>query len=389
MQVQSLKFVKFILGLTFLFLLSMTVKAEKVKVSLKEGLKVKHNDSEFQLQGRIMWDYDRFDKAFNEGESGYHSELRHTRLTFKSEFQKKWRAKLQIDIEQADDSTDLTTGIADIYIQYVGWDHLEMTIGKTKEPFSLEQMTSSKDISVIERSMATSAFSPGRHVGVGLSHELDKMTWALGLYEAEDDEESSHYALTGRLTYTPWSNQKHLLHLGLAGSLRELEGESYKIKEEAEVHTAKKVVTSGKTLADQVQLLGLEAAWVKGPLSLQAEYMTARIKAEIEEDASYAGYYLQASYFLTKESRPYKYGIFEQVKPNHSFGAWELVARYSVLDAQDNQKGVKAANITLGVNYFINDKVRLMANYIHTDLTEEEIEETQGHALSLRLQYRF
>ena len=380
------------LALLCLAFISTPTFAEKTKISLKDGLKIKRDDTEFQFKARIMWDYDSFEGAHNEGKSSNDSELRHTRLTFQSEHNNEWEAKLQIDIDPADKVADsFTTSVADVYIQYIGWKDLDITIGKAKEPFGLETMTSSKDTTTIERSMASSAFSPGRNVGIGLSGEINQMTWALGLYEAnEENEDQNNYAVTTRFTYTPWHNEhNNLLHLGLAGSIRDFDGEEYKIKERAEVHTADKIVTSAKILADQANLLGLEAAWVKGPFSLQAEYMTAAIKAEAEENANYTGYYLQASYFLTGESRLYEGGSFSEIKPHAKSGAWELAARYSVLDAEDNGSGVEATNVTFGINYYMNEYVRLMANYLNTELTGEDLDQDSGNALSLRLQYSF
>ena len=222
---------------------------------------------------------------------------------------------------------------------------------------------------------------------MGLSGNTDQMTWAVGLYEVdEENKDHNHYAITGRLTYTPWY-KNGLLHLGIAGSMRDFGGEKYKIKERAEIHTADKIVKSAKIFADKVNLFGLETAWIKGQFSLQAEYMMAIINTETE-DANYAGYYLQSSYFLTGESRSYKKGRFGKIKPHNKSGANELLARYSVLDARDNDSGVEATNITLGINHYMNKQVRVMVNYIHTQLNEADSDEN-GNGLSFRMQYVF
>jgi len=381
--------------LLYFSLLSTTVFAEGAKISLKgEGIKIKQGETQFQIKARMMWDYDTFDGIHNDGESGSDSELRHTRLTFKSKLNNALQAKLQIDFDQDDETTSsVETGVGDAYIQYTGWDYFWVTVGRAKEPFGLERMSSSRYITTIERSMATGAFAPGRNIGVGLSGNADNMTWAVGLYQVneEDEEEENHndYGITAQLTHTPWHGHNNLLHLGIAGSVRNFGGKKYQIKERAEVHTAEKIVKSAKILADKVNLFGLEAAWVKGSFSLQTEYMMAVIKAETEaEDVNYAGYYLQSSYFLTGESRSYKKGRFGKIKPNAKSGAYELLARYSVLDAVDNNAGVEATNITLGINYYMNEQARLMANYINTELSGEDSDES-GNAFSFRIQYSF
>ena len=70
--------------------------------------------------------------------------------------------------------------------------------------------------------------------------------------------------------------------------------------------------------------------------------------------------------------------------------ALELVIRYSVLDAEHDHTGVRAANLTAGINYYINKKTRFMVNYIHTDLAGNlRYHEDKAKAISLRMQYAF
>ncbi len=363
-------------------------KKEDIK---DEGLKIVRADTKLELGGLLMWDYDHFSGAHSEDKkegnhNGSELELRQARIDIKSNFNKNWEAKLQVSFTDSDSSTD----IEDAYIKFTGWDYAIVTIGQDKEPFGLEKMTSSKDITFVERSMATNALAPGSHPGLGLSKDTKRYTWAIGVYEAIDRKSKGDtYALTGRMTFAAWQNKNSIFHLGIAGSVRDYGREKYEIEEHAEVHTAKEIVSSGKTLTNRINLLGLEAAWIKGPLSLQAEYMSAFIKSDTVDDATYKGYYLQGSYFFTKESRLYKKGIFEGIKPDNKYGALELVSRYSVLDAEDNNRGVKASNLSLGMNYYINEQIRLMGNYIRTNLSGDVADEDSADALSFRFQYGF
>ena len=355
--------------------------------SSNPDIEIKPDHFKLQLEGRMMWDSDIIDGIHHEGKSGSDLELRDAQLTLVSKLNKNWKTELQFNF----DGKDEIVSIADANIKYTGWNALKLTVGKAKEPFGLEKLTSSSYLTMIEESMATEAFALSRNVGVNLSSDTDnKMLWNFGFYEIDNkDADHNPYAITGRLTYTPWHQHDNLLHLGIAGSIRDLDGEKYQIEERAEVHLADKMVTSAKTAADQVNLFGLESAWIKGPFSLQIEYMVADIKAKMAaNNAHYVGYYLQGSYFLTGESRSYEKGQFGKIKPRAKSGAWELTTRYSVLDAQDNHSGVKANNVTVGVNYYVNEQVRLMMNYINTELTQIISSDT-GNALSLRLQYDF
>ena len=393
---------KHILKNNLIILLSITILtvctsagADEVKVDVKGGgLKVQQGDNEFEIGGALMWDFDRYDgvhRPLTERDNSWvnHSELRRARIDLKGSIGREWVASLQLDFS----ATSGTVDVDDAVVAYSGWDMASIHVGQTKEPFGLENLTSSKYTTFIERSMVTNALSAGRNPGIGLSGDVKKQfTWAVGVYEAADSQtEGGLYAVTGRVTYAPWLEERSVLHIGVAGSVRDMDGEMVSIDETAEVHSAREFIDSAQIQADTLNLLGLELALGLGPFSLQTEYMRVDVNAQVGDDATYYGYYVQASYFVTGESRPYKKGIFGKVKPNSKAGALELAARYSFLDVSDNQLGVAAANTDLGATYYFNPQVRLMGNYIHTRLTEDNEAEKDdtGNALSLRLQFIF
>ena len=99
------------------------------------------------------------------------------------------------------------------------------------------------------------------------------------------------------------------------------------------------------------------------------------------DDADFTGYYAQAGYFLTGEHRRYKLGsgTFDKVKPNQNFGmgeegglgAWEVLARYSHLDLEDNSyTGGELTDVSLGLNWYLNPNMKIMMNYIHGELED-------------------
>lgn len=373
--------------------LTLPALADDLKVKMSNGgLKISQGDSSIQFGGRFMLDYDNFDgvnNLANAGKTGSDSEIRRGRIYIKSKFNKDWEAKLQINID------DKSSGdkFEDAYLKYKGLSIGSITIGKHKEAFGLEELTSSKYISTIERSMMTNAFSPARNYGVSLAGKSGDFTYAGGVFAINQDEaDKESYAVTGRVTYTPIKTKTNVIHFGLAASARDYANNGYQIKERAEVHKANdKPAFSALTAADSVNLIGLEAAGVWGAFSLQTEYQQASVNAVAGAlDVDYSGYYVMGSYFLTGESRPYKKGAFGKVKPQSASGAWELVARFSALDAVDNNEGTKTENMTFGVNYYANSNVRFMVNYIKTDVSGPSVAAiTDGDALSLRAQYIF
>ena len=369
------------------------LSADDVKVKMSNGgLKISQGDSSIQFGGRFMLDYDYFNgasNASNNGDTGSDSEIRRGRIFIKSKLNKSWEAKIQINVDDKSSKDQFE----DAYLKYNGFALGSVTIGKHKESFGLEELTSSKYISTIERSMMTNAFAPGRSYGVSLSGKKGGFRYAGGIFStAQDGSDKETYSLTGRITYTPVLSKGHVIHFGLSSSVRDHGDNSFQIKERAEVHTANdKPAISAKTAnVDTVNVIGLEAAGVWNALSVQTEYQQATVNASLGGvDANYSGFYVMGSYFLTGESRPYKKGAFGKVKPSSANGAWELVARFSNLDAMDNNAGTKTENVTLGLNFYANSNVRFMANYITTNVSGNTVVKTDANALSLRAQYIF
>lgn len=358
-----------------------------------DGFKIEADDHWIKIGGTLMWDLDSASAEFwdsdDEDDTGRtYSELRRARLNIKTKLIDNWKTKLQIELAE----DDISNLVKDAYLKYDGWNYFDLIVGQDKEPFGLEAMTSSKNLSFIERSMVTDAFRPGRNIGLSLDADTKILLGQLGVYEAQNREDDGDtYAVTGRLAVVPWNTAAGHFHLGASGSYRDYDGEEFEVKASAEIHTADNIIHGDEIDTDHLLVYGLETAFGVGPLLLQAEYMLADVKAvEDADDASFDGYYLSASWFLTGETRGFKSGTWGRVKPISPYGAWELVARYSFLDAAANGQGNTADAYTAGVNWHINSNVRLMADYTHLWVTDEATDtDTTGDALSCRLQCVF
>jgi phosphate-selective porin OprO/OprP len=107
---------------------------------------------------------------------------------------------------------------------------------------------------------------------------------------------------------------------------------------------------------------------VRGPFHIQAEYVDAEFGGD-----DLSGYYVQAGYVLTGETRPYSGGKFKRVKPEAKTGAWEVVARYEDGDGDysDIELGrTDATAYTLGLNWYAHENLRLGVNYSDDDGNE-------------------
>jgi len=193
---------------------------------------------------------------------------------------------------------------------------------------------------------------------------------------------SQGYAATGRVTFAPLLGDRRLIHLGVAASRRTPDAADavadsnqvrFRARPETDVSQARFVTTGKIKNVDYTTFLNGEFAAVAGPASLQAEYtQTQAHRLGDLATASFSGGYVSASYFLTGESRPYvvSEGEFDRIQPRSSRGAWEVAARYSGIDLNDYSPGVsilggKAANYTIGVNWYINTNFKWMINYVH------------------------
>jgi len=357
-----------------------------------------------EIDGRIVVDADKFDGIYRQGndkndsanDKQHETELRRARLSFKFPVTENWSSKLQVALNEGDSSYKLK----DTYLRYKGWNLADITIGQSKEPFGLENITSSLNSSLIERSLAASAFALGRSSGINIADSKRKYSWSLGVYKVKQNgqiKEDGGLAHTARATFSPLNQDNKLNHYGISLSKRDLEGAEYEIESNGTVNTAFNFLDTSNIEVESIEQAGLEAVWGRGALSVQAEYQYQKINAvDSLENASYQGYYLQSSYFLTDDYRPYKKGRFGSVKPSSSTGAIELVLRYSVLGSvnlgeTNDDPSIRLSSSTFGVNYYLNKRIKLMLNLIDTDSTgvSKDGNQKDGSAISFRGQLRF
>jgi phosphate-selective porin OprO/OprP len=269
--------------------------------------------------------------------------------------------------------------------------------GHFKEPFTLEEATGENDLTFLERSTADEAFAPAFNTGMMFWNPVfgERATWAAGLFRESNDVGGTdvgdgEYAGTGRVTVLPWyaHEGRCLVHLGAAYSYRSLnDGQALFRARPAVRIGAPNFVSTGPIRADHDQLFGGEFAVVLGPFSVQAEYLSARVSDAVTPagaaDLFFQGYYVQASWFLTGEHRPYnrRLGGFARVRPHENFwlvatgadgaglgfgrGAWEVAVRCGSVDLNDG--GVRGGilyDVTLGLNWYWNPNMKLQWNYV-------------------------
>ncbi len=344
----------------------------EIEIGAGGGLEIDSGDDAFAfvLGGRLMVDLAHY--AEDDVDLGNGTELRQARLAVEGVLYSVWDYELGVDFADGD------ADVKDAYLGYEGFDFARLQIGQFKEPFSLEEQTSSAALTFMERSLVN-ALAPGRHIGVGLSTYGDDWTLAGGLFggafdDDVDDEGDEGWGLAARATWAPWGEGRKALHFGAALSARAPDDErevEFATGPESRLTDVDYLDTDDIDDVDRIDRYGLEAAVVHGPWSLQAEFVEARVdRRDGLGELTFDGAYVFASWFVTGESREYRSdsGRFGGIEPLGDAGAWELALRFSRLDLSDEDvAGGSAEQVTLGLNWYANPQIRFMFNYVRVD----------------------
>lgn len=152
-----------------------------------------------------------------------------------------------------------------------------------------------------------------------------------------------------------------------------------------------RLVDTGALDAEHATVWGAEAAFQLKSLLIEGETFRYEIerRASVLANPKFDGWYVQGSWVLTGEPRPYNpvEGRFDAPKQLYNFspaagtwGAFELAARYSVLDLNFREGVAGAATpaggvrggeqkiLSLGANWYLNPSMRLMLNYQHVEI---------------------
>ncbi|MGH7788655.1 MAG: OprO/OprP family phosphate-selective porin [Candidatus Binatia bacterium] len=293
-----------------------------------------------------------------------------------------------VDYKFEYDFADGSPAFKDVYMGVKGLPIVQyVRVGHFKEPFSLEEITSDDFTTFMERSLPN-AFAPSRNTGIAAMPVFfeEHMTVTAGAFRETNNSgygygNDQEYNVTARITGVPVYRDegRNLIHLGLSYShkFRHMENISFAQRPESHLFPVN-LVNTQSIETDGVDLINPEIAFVRGPLSVQAEYMNALVQQVDASNPDFGSFYVYASYFLTGEQRPYRLatGAFDRIMPRSNFtsdlkhwGAWELAARFSRLDLDSEDiDGGTLDDITAGVNWYLNPNMRITVNYVWAHL---------------------
>jgi len=357
--------------------------AEKKK---KEGVstKIKHGTVSWEsgdgntsvaLTGRLHFDMHNSDVKFPTGQdydkdtasAADRYEIRRARIGVKGKIAKDFKYEAV---------TNLVGGTPTIDVAYLDWakyDQANLRFGKFKQPFNLEELTSSNNIDFMERSYVNQ-LAPAKKLGVMFMGEgTPGFTYAASAFQFNDtdlDYKNDEMSYAGRTTlnFAEFMGQKDAIyHVGLAGfdnsyTVRAATSSSssggttpsgtilsyrganrglaniFRAQIQGETTVSGQSVVSDKTSSIESKALGLEGVIAKGPFKFQAEYVNADFKSDYNNTAKMkldtSAWYAEAMWMLTGENYAdsYKKGVFGAIKPKNAYdldtgkgwGAWEL-----------------------------------------------------------------
>ncbi len=286
------------------------------------------------------------------------------------------------------------------WLQYNGLGFAKVRIGAFPPPTSLEDAASNASSLFAERPAPAElvrglAGGDGR-TGLGVYAGGDRWTAAGvltgNLVGTQTYDEQSGFV--GRVSYVPFKRTDALIHVGAnvnlvlspAATGPGLPGGAaspIRLRERPELRVdGTRLVDTGNIDADGVTALGVELGAQRKNLYLQAEYFDIAVerRSSALPDPDFSGWYIQAGWTLTGEARRYNAaGGFDGPRPAKPFdlkagtwGAWELAARYSVLDlnyredalpALGSIRGGEQSIFSLGLNWYVNNGVTLQASW--------------------------
>jgi phosphate-selective porin OprO/OprP len=258
-----------------------------------------------------------------------------------------------------------------------------LSIGKQKEPISMERLMSMTFLPMQERSIVSDALMPSRNFGVVLSGNAlnQTATWAGGVFndwiEDEGPISDNSSQLVGRTTWLPYlsDNEDELIHVAL-GLRYSNTKEVLRYASEPEFNQSATFVDTGNIDADSSLTYNLEASWRKGPAWVLAEYTKSKIDASYLQSPELSGYHISAVFSVTGEMREYnkRNGTFSPLLVARSvnqggYGALEVSTRWSVFDGSDG--GINAGDTSIfsvGLAWWLTPKFNVNFNYRWIDL---------------------
>lgn len=335
--------------------------------------------------------------------------FRRARLGAEGVFDRDWNYRLMFEFGGT--GTEGPARINDAWIAYTGFAPFTVQVGAFSPPANMDDGLSPEDQIFLERASSAElsralAGADGRF-GVGLRAAGRNYFGAVTLTGATiNDPETfdEQFGVVSRFAFLPFTEQDdntYNVQIGASGTYvfntadqgasTALRSPSrFRDRPELRVDSTR-LVDTGVIDADDVSVYGLEFGAQVRNFFVQAEHFWFDVKRRNAAftDPGFSGGYVEGSWILTGEYRRHNMatGSFQNPRPyatfsprNGGFGAFELAARWSVLDLDENAgaagtaavpgaiRGGEQSILTAGLNWYPNSNVKFLFNYQRVDI---------------------
>jgi phosphate-selective porin OprO/OprP len=377
-------------------------------------------NSDFTFKPRGLFDADA--ATFNGRRGGYDyndgTAFRRARLGFEGNAFKWFNYRIEVDF------AGNAVNLLDAYLQYTKIPKLVLTVGQHKAPYGLESNNPDAYNVFMERGMfnnavgnvgaerrigLSAAWSPKETINISAGAFGDNESISRSTSTALTNTPDESWGFNGRATWEPVFAPGKIVHLGLAGFYRS-SLKSGDIADAVRLTDRPNIRIDNGNIADSgiitnthsLRYGGVEAAGVLGPLTVAGEAGRLWLDRSGAPDEHFTGYYAYAAYMLTGETRPFKGGNFDRIRPfkelgNGGLGAFEVALRYDHIDLSTTpvlaRAGNRATSLTLGLNWYFNPYAKLMFNWVRFNGDNTPLDpigsRTEGDAFATRLHLDF
>ncbi|HEY5622824.1 MAG TPA: porin [Gammaproteobacteria bacterium] len=355
---------------------------DRVRVSTGYGgVKFDSADGRFQFVfgGRIQLDGAWFDDDITPFGSG--AEIRRARFVANGTAWDVWKYKLELNF-----SSDVEAEITDGWLSYNGFKPVSIIVGHQKVPWGQQSASSSNWQVFQERGMIDSFIDTGetgrRRLGIAAIGYGEHWLAHAGFFGEGIDDDSqfnSDWGTAARVVGRAFAEKRKVAAVGGSIYYRNFNGGNdlrFRARPESHIGSTR-LIDTGDIIGEKALLMyNAEATGVLGSAHAQFEYVGSHVDRGGLPNPNFGGFYVQAGYFLTGESRNYdkKSGKYKRIIPNGivgdgGIGAWEIAARYSTLDLQSEDiPGGKQWNVTAGVNWWATPSIAFRLNYVYANV---------------------
>jgi phosphate-selective porin len=307
-----------------------------------------------QLSGLVQTEYEGFQQSTVNNTFLLHR----ARLDVKGDIGDNWSYEVYTEF------SGVNPKLLDAYTAYKVADYLKFTVGQFKVPFSTESLFSDSQLEFIDRSQVVNALAGrssdvignqnGRDIGAQVSGSFVKIDkrflfdYSLGVFNGAGydvtTDNNNHKDVAGRLAINPIEN------LSIGANFYNGQA-NYTL-------TGAKAATNNTRDRE-----GIDARYVVGPLSVQAEYITGK-----DDTVKRDGWYLQASYFVLPKKI-------------------QLGVKYDTYDPNQLQSYVKTSIYTGAASYYFNNWAKFSVNYLYK--REDAPAQILNNILEAQLQLTF